>query len=136
MNSEEPKQIIRPGADIHPLPWPYSHGVRVGNQLWLAGQVALDENLDLVGPGDPEAQARQAWKNIRVVVESAGGKLTDVIRVTTYLIEMDHMESIHKVRREMFPEGDFPTATMVQVSKLGMPGLLLETEAFAIIGCS
>jgi enamine deaminase RidA (YjgF/YER057c/UK114 family) len=110
--------------------------VRVGNQLYLAGQVALDENLDLVGPGDPEAQARQAWKNIRVVVESAGGKLTDVVRVTTYLIDMEHMESIHKVRREMFPEGDFPTATMVQVSKLGMPGLLLETEAFAIVGCS
>ena len=130
------KQMIRPESGIHPLPWPYSHGVLVGNQLYIAGQVALDEELRLVGPGDAEAQARQTWDNIRVVVESAGGKLTDVVRVATYVVDLDHMEAIHQVRREMFPDGDFPTATMVQVSELGLPGLLLETEAFAVIGCS
>jgi enamine deaminase RidA (YjgF/YER057c/UK114 family) len=136
MVRSQKKQVIRPESGIHPLPWPYSHGVLVGNQLYIAGQVALDENLQLVGPGDAEAQARQTWENIRLVVESAGGKLTDVVRVATYVLNLEDMDAIHKVRREMFPEGDFPTATMVQVSKLGMPGLLLETEAFAVIGCS
>jgi enamine deaminase RidA (YjgF/YER057c/UK114 family) len=130
------KEVIRPAAGIHPLPWPYSHGVKVGSGLVIAGQVALDEQLRLVGPGDAEAQARQTWQNIQTVVEAAGGKITDVIRVTTYVADLGDVEAIHKVRREFFPDGDYPTATVVQVAALGLPGLLLETEAFAILGCS
>ncbi len=130
------KEIIRPGKGIHPLPWPYSHGIKIGSALVIAGQVALDEELRLVGPGDAEAQARQTWKNIQTVVEAAGGKITDVVRVTTYVVDLADVEAIHSVRREFFPNGDYPTATVVQVAKLGLPGLLLETEPFAIIGCS
>jgi reactive intermediate/imine deaminase len=130
------KEIVDPGEAIHPLPWPYSHGVKVGNTLYIAGQVALDEELRIVGPGDAEAQARQTWKNIKSVVEAAGGKITDVVRVTTYLADVADVEAIHKVRREFFPDGQYPTATVVQAAKLGLPGLLLETEAFAVIGCS
>jgi 2-iminobutanoate/2-iminopropanoate deaminase len=130
------KEIIRPADGIHPLPWPYSHGIKVGDTLFIAGQVALDEDLHLVGPGDAEAQARQTWKNIQTVVEAAGGTITDVVRVTTYVVDLADVEAIHNVRREFFPEGDHPTATVVQAAKLGLPGLLLETEAFAIIGCS
>jgi enamine deaminase RidA (YjgF/YER057c/UK114 family) len=130
------KEIIRPSKGIHPLPWPYSHGIKIGNGLLIAGQVALDEELRLVGPGDAELQARQTWKNIQTIVEAAGGGITDVVRVMTYVTDLGDVDAIHDVRREFFPEGDFPTATVVQVAKLGLPGLLLETEAFAIIGCS
>ena len=130
------KEVVRPEHGIHPLPWPYSHGVKVGSMLFIAGQVALDEELRIVGPGDAEAQARQTWKNIQKVVEAAGGKITDVVRVTTYVAELADVEAIHKVRREFFPDGDYPVATVVQAAKLGLPGLLLETEAFAVIGCS
>lgn len=130
------KQIVRPAEGIHPLPWPYSHGVKVGNTLYIAGQVALDEQLRLVGPGDAAAQARQTWRNIQTVVEAAGGKITDVVRVTTYVADLADVEAIHEVRREFFPDGDYPAATVVQAAKLGLPGLLLETEAFAIIGSS
>lgn len=137
MSNEVPKkEIIRPTAGIHPLPWPYSHGVKVGSGLLIAGQVALDENLRIVGPGDAGAQARQTWTNIQTIVEAAGGKIADVVRVTTYVADLADVEAIHTVRREFFPNGDYPTATVVQVAKLGLPGLLLETEAFAIIGCS
>lgn len=130
------KQIVPPEKGPHPLPWPYSHAVRAGDTLYIAGQVALDSELRLVGPGDAEAQARQTWANIRMIVEAAGGKVTDVVRVTTYLADLSDMDAIHKVRREMFPNGDFPVATVCQVAKLGLPGLLLETEAIAVIGCS
>jgi enamine deaminase RidA (YjgF/YER057c/UK114 family) len=134
---EGKKEIIRPADDRpHPLPWPYSHGVRVGNLLFIAGQVAVDEELRLIGAGDPEAQARQTWHNIRIVCEAAGGKVTDVVRVATYVMDFAHMDAIHKVRDEIFAGRDFPTATMVQVVQLGLPGLLLETEATAVIGCS
>jgi len=130
------KEIIRPESGIHPLPWPYSHGVKVGTMLFIAGQVALDEELRIVGPGDAEAQARQTWRNIQTVVEAAGGKISDVVRVTTYVADLADIEAIHRVRREFFPDGDFPAATVVQAARLGLPGLLLETEAFAIIGSS
>src|SRR5215467_1524217 len=130
------KEIIRPESGIHPLPWPYSHGVKVGATLFIAGQVALDEELRIVGPGDAEAQARQTWQNIKTVVEAAGGKISDVVRVTTYVADLADIDAIHEVRREFFPDGDFPTATVVQAARLGLPGLLLETEAIAIIGCS
>jgi reactive intermediate/imine deaminase len=132
----ETKEIIPTEQGPHPLPWPYSHGIKVGNTLFIAGQVALDEELRIVGPGDAEAQARQTWKNIQTVVEAAGGKITDVVRVTTYVADLADIEAIHKVRREFFPDGDFPVATVVQAAKLGLPGLLLETEAFAVIGCT
>ena len=130
------KEIIRPESGIHPLPWPYSHGVKVGTMLFIAGQVALDEELRIVGPGDAEAQARQTWRNIKTVVEAAGGKISDIVRVTTYVADLADIEAIHRVRREFFPDGDFPAATVVQAARLGLPGLLLETEAFAIIGSS
>jgi 2-iminobutanoate/2-iminopropanoate deaminase len=130
------KEIIGADRGPHPLPWPYSHGIKVGDTLYVAGQVALDAELRIVGPGDAEAQARQAWKNIQKVVEAAGGKLTDVVKVTTFVADLADIEAIHKVRREVFPDGDYPIATVVQAAQLGLPGLLLETEAIAVIGCS
>jgi 2-iminobutanoate/2-iminopropanoate deaminase len=130
------KDIIMPSG-VHSLErWPYSHGVTVGNLLFVAGQVALDSELRLIGAGDVEEQARQVWRNIQKVVEAAGGKVTDVVRVTTYVLDINSFDAIHKVRREFFPDGRYPTATGVQVVKLGLPGLLLETEAFAVIGAS
>ena len=104
--------------------------------LFIAGQVALDEELRIVGPGDAEAQARQVWRNIQAVCEQAGGKVTDVVRVSTYLANIADVEAVHNARREVFPDGDYPVATMFEVAKLGLPGLLLETEAIAMIGCS
>ena len=130
------KQKIEPGDGLHPLPWPYSHGWRIGNMLFIAGQVALDEELRLIGPGDAEEQARQVWRNIQAVCEKAGGTVTDVVRVSTYLADAADVEAVHTARREFFPDGDYPVATVVQVAKLGLPGLLLETEAIAMIGCS
>ena len=130
------KEIIMPDG-VHSLElWPYSHGVKVGNLLFVAGQVALDAELRLVGPGDIEAQARQVWTNIKAIVEAAGGKITDVVRITTFVLDVADFDAIHRVREEFFPDGRYPTATGVQVVKLGLPGLLLETEAFAVIGSS
>jgi len=137
MSFETPrKEIVGADRGPHPLPWPYSHGIKVGSLLFVAGQVALDEELRIVGPGEAKAQARQVWRNIQAVVEAAGGKLTDVVRVTTYVTDLADADAMQQVRREMFPGGDYPAATVVQAAKLGLPGLLLETEATAVIGCS
>ena len=69
------KEIIMPEA-LHPLDrWPYSHGVKVRNTLFMAGQVALDHDLQLIGENDAEAQSRQIWQNIQSIVET-GNKIT------------------------------------------------------------
>lgn len=129
------KRIVEPaGGSIHPLPWPYSHGVLAGGTLYLAGQVALDEELRLIGPGDFAEQARQTWRNIQTVVEAAGGTLADIVRVTAYMADMSHLETLHEVRREFLGDGGFPAATVVEVQALGLPGLMLEVEATAVIG--
>ena len=130
------QEIIMPD-ELHSLErWPYSHGVKVGNLLFIAGQVALDHDLQLVGENDAEAQSRQIWHNITSVVEAAGGKVTDVVRITLFVLDFKHMPAFHKVRKEIFAGGRYPAATGVQVVKLGLPGLLLETEATAVIGSS
>ena len=130
------QEIIMPG-ELHSLEkWPYSHGVKVGNLLFIAGQVALDQDLQLVGENDAEAQSRQIWRNITSVVEAAGGKVTDIVRITLFVLDFKHMPAFHKVRKEIFAGGRYPAATGVQVVKLGLPGLLLETEATAVIGSS
>ena len=56
--------------------------------------------------------------------------------MTTYVVDLADADAVQQVRRELFPEGDYPAATVVQAAKLGLPGLLLETEATAVIGCS
>jgi len=130
------QEIIMPG-ELHSLEkWPYSHGVKVGNLLFIAGQVALDQDLQLVGENDAEAQSRQIWRNITSVVEAAGGKVTDIVRITLFVLDFKHMPAFHKVRKEIFAGGRYPAATGVQVVKLGLPELLLETEATAVIGSS
>ena len=106
------KEIIKGGdGNTHPIPWAYSHGVKVGNVLFIAGQVALDEELRIVGMGDAAAQARQVWKNIQNVCEAAGGKVTDVVSITTWVDDLAHMEAAREVRREFFPNGDYPVAS-------------------------
>ena len=72
------KQKIEPGDGLHPLPWPYSHGWKIGSLLFIAGQVALDEELRLIGPGDAEEQARERTAVARdgeEVVERSAGRL-------------------------------------------------------------
>ena len=130
------KEIIMPD-ELHSLErWPYSHGVKVGNMLFIDGQVALDEDLQLVGEKDAEAQSRQIWRNIKSVVEAAGGNVNDVVRITLFVLDFKDMPAFHKVRKEIFADGRYPVATGVQVVKLGLPGLLLEIEATAVIGSS
>lgn len=122
----------------HPLPkgWNYSHGIRVGDLLFVAGQSAFNEDLEIVGPGDPLAQARQTWKNIQKITEAAGGKVTDVVSVTTYLDDIDLIDTVQAVRPEFFPEGDYPASTDIIVAQPSMPGIYFEMVAIAAIGSS
>src|SRR5262249_60860662 len=77
-------------AGVAPPPEPYSHAIRSGDTLYIAGQVAFDENNQTVGVGDARRQAEQVWHNIRLCVEAGGGTLADVVKITIFLKDIRH----------------------------------------------
>jgi enamine deaminase RidA (YjgF/YER057c/UK114 family) len=115
-------------------PEPYSHAIRCGDTLYIAGQVAFDGQNRVVGIGDPRAQAEQVWRNIRLAVEGAGGTLADIVKITIFLKDVRHAPAEISVREQLFEPGRFPVCTLVQVANLGLPDLLMEVDAVAVLG--
>lgn len=107
----------------------YSHGiVTAGRLLFVAGQIAVDENGDLVGGGDAAAQARQVLINLQRVIEAGGGRMADVARTTLYLTRIEDRGPVAEVRKEFFPAPP-PANTLLVVSSLASPEYLVEIDA-------
>lgn len=124
------RQVIRP-SNVHPVK-AYSHAIRNGNIVHIAGQVALDQGGNLVGPGDIRAQAEQVYKNLKAVVEAAGGTLQHIAKITTFTTNRAYRQAISEVRARYFP-ADPPASTFLVVRSLAEPGYLLEVEAVAVL---
>ena len=113
--------------------FPLSQGLRVGDFLFLSGQVAVDCEGRLVGGGDLRAQTRQVFENIKAILEKAGASFDDVVKLTTYFTaDIRDYEDYFAVRREYF-KGANPASTGVQVTALAFEGLLLEVDAIAYL---
>jgi len=113
----------------------YSHVVTgTGGLVAVSGQVAIGEDGQLVGPGDPAAQARQVFENLRRCLAVAGLSFAEVIKLTYYLTDVAHLPAIRAVRDEFVDTSRPPASTAVQVVALVRPEFLLEVEAFALAG--
>ena len=110
----------------------YTHVVKVGPWVFIAGQTASDENGDVVGVGDPAAQVGQVIKNLRLAVESVGGKFEDIVKTTTYVVGEEHLDAVREARAAYRPEKP-PTSTLLVVSRLARPEFILEIEAVAYV---
>ena len=110
----------------------YSHAAKAGGLLFLAGQVAQDQDGNVVGRGDVEAQAVQIFDNLRAVLASAGATLNDVVKLTTYTTNVAYRAKIAEVRGRYFTTY-FPPNTFVVVASQATPDYQLEIEAVAAV---
>jgi len=115
---------------LGPPPEPYEYAIRSGNTLYLAGQVALNENGIIVGTTTKE-QARKTWDNIGIVLAAAGASIKDVVKVTYFLADIRELQEEMEIRKEVFSGRPFPVVTAIQAAALGMPGLRLEIDVVA-----
>ena len=117
----------------------YSQAVRVkgGELVFMAGQVSLDKDGNLVGEGDAGAQTRQIFENLEKVLQGVGGSFSDVLEVMTYVVGRDAVAPNREARTELyprlFPNGDYPASTLLIVDGLARPEFLVEIKAVAAL---
>ncbi|MFI1383914.1 RidA family protein [Embleya sp. NPDC020886] len=104
-----------------------------GRLVAVSGQIALDEDGNLVGKDDPGSQARQVFENLRRCLAAAGATFDDVIKLTYFLTDVGHLPAVRSARDEFIDPTRLPAASAVQVAALFRPDLLLEVEAFALV---
>jgi len=126
------QEIQRINPEGMTQPTAYSHVVRHGNLLFLAGQVATDAGGNVIGEGDMKAQVRQVLENMQSVLESQGADFTNVVKITIYTTDVDAYLQTGDIRQEYW-RGIAPASTLVQIDRLARPVFLVEIEATAII---
>jgi enamine deaminase RidA (YjgF/YER057c/UK114 family) len=111
----------------------YSHLVDVpaGRTLYVSGQIPLDAEGKLVGPGDPRAQAEQVFRNLRTALESAGAGPADVVKLGFYIRDISHIPVFREVRDQFLGSGPRPASTLVEVKSLPRDDILIEVDAIA-----
>ena len=112
---------------------PYSQAVRVGSLLFVSGQIPLDPSTGDLVEGDIAFQTHQVMKNLSAILDAAGYTFSDVVRTVVYVTDMADMDAVARAHSAVFGEIK-PASTLVQVAALGHPDLVVEIEAYAILG--
>ena len=125
-------RTILKSPDVAPTGKFFSQGVRVGDTIYVSGQVAFDKDGAVVGKGDMRAQTRMVMENIKSVLAQSNATIDDIVKVTMFITDMSKAGEAREVRMEYFVTNP-PASTGVEVKALAHPDLLIEIEAIAIL---
>lgn len=111
----------------------YTHVVEAtgGRTIYVSGQIAVDREGRLVGEGDIAAQTRQVFENLEAALAAADASLDDVVKITVFMKDVSQLPTFREVRDRYF-KGEPPASSLVQISQLVTPELLIEVEAIAV----
>ena len=125
--------IRRINPDTIHKPGGYTHIAETsgGRLLFIAGQVALDNDGKLVGKGDVRTQAAQVFENLKSALEAAGAGFDSLVKITTFLVDMTQTDAVREVRAQYLAADARPASTLVGVTALAAPDFLIEIEAIA-----
>jgi enamine deaminase RidA (YjgF/YER057c/UK114 family) len=119
--------VPEPAAEL------WSNCIRAGNLLFISGQTARTSVNAAPDAEDEYGQARIVFGKLQALVESAGGRMADIAKITIYVVNIKNNKDIWRARKEFF-SGDFPASTLVEVRALASPSILLEIDAIAYLG--
>lgn len=128
------KQRIGHSQVPEPEPQTWSNCLVVGNQVFVAGMISTVDGV-VIGGDSMYEQAKAIFGKISHLMEAAGGRMDDIVKVVIYVTDIKRREEVWKARREVFT-GDFPVSTLVEVAALATPENLVEIEAIAVLGCA
>ena len=129
-----PREFINPPGLSTPPSSMYNHVVKVGNTVYIAGQVSRDLEGKTSYAGDVAAQVRQVWANLEVAVTAAGGTLKDIVKTTTYVVGAENLGKVREARLALLASEGRPNSTTLVVAGLADADLMVEVEAIAVLG--
>jgi len=126
------REIINP-KNVH-WPFGYTHVTKVGDTVWVSGQLPLDQDGKIVGKGDMAVQTNKTYENLQKCLESVGATLRDIVMLGIYVTDLDAFDKeTAEIRKKYF--GKYrPSTTGIEVSRFYFPDAMIEVEATAVIG--
>ena len=103
-----------------------------GRIVWVAGHGGL-HGADKALNGDFDGQARQAFKNLAATLQQAGGKLTDIVTMTVFIIDARYGDRFVEIRKEFFANGEYPASALITVAGLARPNMMVEIQCVAVV---
>jgi aminoacrylate peracid reductase len=119
--------------DKWPARYTFSPATRVGNLVFLSGTTGTDDDGNIVGPGDIVAQTRRIFEKFSLILQSAGGSLSNIVETTDYVLSLEEYKKTAALRRELFKGPPWPAATGVVVAGLIREGALIEIKGIAAL---
>ncbi len=125
------QDIQRKNPEGMTQPTAYTHLVKFDKFLFIAGQVALDAEGNVIGAGDMKAQVRQILENLKTILASEGADFSNIVKINTFTTDIEAFFETGDIRREYFGS-NAPASTLVQIERLARPVFLVEIEAIAV----
>jgi enamine deaminase RidA (YjgF/YER057c/UK114 family) len=119
--------------DKWPVRYTFSPATRVGNLVFLSGTTGTDDDGNIVGSGDIVAQTRRIFEKFSLILQSAGGSLSNIVETTDYVLSLEEYKKTAALRRELFKGPPWPAATGVVVAGLIREGALIEIKGIAAL---